>query len=84
MGLSLLRDSSPPRLLMRPWASLEGKKPGAMTLLVMCLVPSSTAKLRARCFSARQRAPKHLRGSKQLTFAAALDALYMMVPCSPT
>ena len=49
MGLSLLSDSSPPRLLMRPWASFEGKKPGAMMLLVMCLGPSSTERLRARC-----------------------------------
>lgn len=49
MGLSLLSSSIPPRLSMRPCASLDGKKPGAMMLDVIFLGPSSTEKLRARC-----------------------------------
>lgn len=47
-GLSWLRLSSPPRLLIRPCASLLGKKPGAMELDVMLRGPSSTARFLAR------------------------------------
>lgn len=50
-GLSLLSSSMPPRLLIKPWASLEGKKPGAMTLDVMFRGPSSTARFLPRCFT---------------------------------
>jgi hypothetical protein len=50
-GLSLLKLSSPPRLLIKPCASLLGKKPGAIILDVMFLEPSSTAKFLPRCFT---------------------------------
>lgn len=81
-GLSLLSSSMPPRLLIKPCASFEGKNPGAMMLLVMFLGPSSTAKLRARCcFDQQHTLQATLLG---LTLAAAFDVEYMMVPCSPT
>lgn len=82
-GLSLLSSSTPPRLLMRPWASFDGKKPGAMMLDVMFFGPSSTAKFRARCYWTSVE-PDTASISRRLTLTAAFDVEYIMVPCSPT
>ena len=52
LGLCLAMEPVPPIVSMRPFDILLGKKPGAIALQTICLLPSSTARWRVRWMTA--------------------------------